>query len=141
MVMHGWMEQYSSGRIRMSIVPEHRWKLATAVLTGNPGSPGTPSGPCNTPRTKSSQSQKYCAPAATVPQEGQAWSQGHCFSGPCPRSKLISTQCESLSHFVEGHAEDWEGKCHQVTQLVKDGGRDYPQSLTGSCCSHDMLIN
>lgn len=39
-------------RMRMSTAPGHRGKMATVVLTGNPGSPGMPSGPCDIPKTK-----------------------------------------------------------------------------------------
>lgn len=67
----GWRKQHFRGINRTSIAPEHRWKLATAVLTGNPGSPGTPSGPCNTPKAKGFQSQEYCASWAIVSQEGK----------------------------------------------------------------------
>lgn len=68
-----WREEHLRGT-RMSTAPEPRRKLATAVLTGNPGSPGTPSGPCNKPKTKGFHSQEYCTSRATVSQEGKGLS-------------------------------------------------------------------
>lgn len=40
------------GRNRMSTAMARRGKMATVVLTGNPGSPGVPSGPCDITETK-----------------------------------------------------------------------------------------
>lgn len=38
---------HADGRNRMRTAMARRGKVATVVLTGNPGSPGVPSGPCD----------------------------------------------------------------------------------------------
>lgn len=58
----------------MSVGPEHRGKLATEVLTGNPGNPGTPSGPCNTPKTECMESEGTLCLRGHSTEEGKGLS-------------------------------------------------------------------
>lgn len=103
----------------MSTAMARRGKMATVVLTGNPGSPGVPSGPCDITETKQ------------VVKEQHFHRQQECCNF---RAHSLPAPSKGLSmfpqiHFAEEGAETQEGKepC-RVTPLVSNRARNCAQA-------------